>query len=422
MMRDQQARQTVLEVLCDTDSNCWLPLAGLSGQEWRRLMQWLDVSGLALYFLDRAKELRCETALPDAVRAGLEQRLTQNTARTHGMIAESVAIHQEFARSGLVYALLKGISLWPDSVPRLELRSQLDIDFLIAEADVAAACAVLERRGYYLHAVSGRSWEFKTRVVPNISLKNLYRDAPSRAVELHVEKDSAGKPRLLTSAVSCAMDGVAIPVLRPADQFVGQGRHVCKHIYGGFFRAAHLLEFRRHALMRREDEAFWREVQARAMETPGAWWALGVTTLLVTRLMGDFVPEHFLRWTVHRLPASVRLWVEMYGERAVLQSFPGNKLHLLLPRELAGRETVVRQELRRALMPLRLPPPIVRGDAHESWRTRLLRYWMQACFIGLRLRFHAVEGMRYAWELPRWRRCVREQAAICAANKRMTIL
>src|SRR5665213_1756475 len=99
--------------------------------------------------------------LPPGVLTRLKQNLRDNVERTRGMIAESVALQQEFQKACLSYATLKGFSLCPSSVPKPELRHQFDLDFLIAEKNVFEARGILERRGYRLYAISGRSWEFK---------------------------------------------------------------------------------------------------------------------------------------------------------------------------------------------------------------------------------------------------------------------
>ena len=91
------------------------------------------------------------------------------------MIAESIAIQQEFQEARLSYAKLKGLSLWPSSVPRPELRSQFDLDFLVAEESAPEARKILEQRGYRLYVISGRSWEFKLNEKPGVSLKDLYK-------------------------------------------------------------------------------------------------------------------------------------------------------------------------------------------------------------------------------------------------------
>jgi Uncharacterised nucleotidyltransferase len=404
--RQLQLREAVLLSFCDPLPEQCARLRQMSANEWQKLLPWLDTSGLALYFLDRMAGLQMCYLLPPAVLARLQQNLIDNTERMRGMIDESIAIHREFQSAHLWYATLKGFSLWPHSVPRPQLRSQLDLDFLVAEKSAAEARQVLERRGYHLRAVSGRSWEFKTDEIPGTSLKDLYKNVPYRCVELHVETNLPGHPSLLGRTVKLDFHGICASALSPADLLLGQGLHLFKHVCSDFSRTAHLLEFRRHVLARREDDAFWREVQSIAEENPRAPLALGVVTQLITQVMGDFAPESLTDWTVKRLPDSARLWIELYGSRSVYASFPGSKLYLLLQEELASVGIAAKRPRRRVLLPLRLPPPITRASENDTLPMRFRRHRVQLRFICSRLRFHIVEGIRYAWESLRWRQRV----------------
>ncbi len=408
--RQLQAREAVLLLFCDPLPEQYARLWHLSDHEWQQLLYWLDTSGLALYFLDRVLELQLSDLLPRAVMARLQQNLIDNTERLRGMVDESIEIQREFQGANLSYAILKGFSFWPHSVPKLQLRSQLDLDFLVAEKSISQARQMLERRGYRLHAISGRSWEFKTDHIPEGSLKDLYKNVPYRCVELHVETNINGDSPLLARAVKRRFHGICMPALSPADLLLGQALHLFKHVCSDFSRAAHLLEFRRHVLAHRENDAFWQELQCLAEENPRATLALGVVTLLITQVMGDFAPASLTRWTVDRLSGSARLWVELYGSRSVLASFPGSKLYLLLQRELASVGVPAKRTLRRALLPLRLPPPISPASANDTLPVRLRRYRIQFRFICFRLRFHVVEGGRYMWELFRWRQQMKLRA------------
>ncbi len=391
-------------IFCEPFPHQCSRLQNLSGREWRSLLHWLDISGLALYFLDRIVELKLTDWLPPSVLARLQENLADNTERTRGMIAESIAIQQEFQEARLSYANLKGLSLWPSSVPRPELRSQFDLDFLVAEESAPEARRILERRGYRLYVVSGRSWEFKLNEKPGVSLKDLYKALPSHAVELHIESNVPGRSSPLERVERRDLHGCTMPVLSPVDLFLGQGLHAYKHVCSEFSRVAHLLEFRRHVLVRRDDHAFWSELRSTAGGNPRACLGLGVVTLLITHVMGDFAPEALTDWTVECLPRSARLWVERYGRRAVFGSIPGSKLYLLLQRELEAAGVPAKRSLRQILLPVRLPPPVIRAFPNETLAVRLGRYRMQLHFILLRLRFHVVEGLRYAWESHRWRR------------------
>jgi hypothetical protein len=376
----------------------------LSGKEWGKLLRWLDLSGVALYFLNRLVELDLCDLLPPAVFTRLHLNLIDNSERTRGMISESMEIQEEFQRSGLSYAILKGLSLWPGSVPEPELRLQFDLDFLIGRRSAREARKLLERRGYRLYAVSGRSWEFKLNERPGVSLKSLYKHMRSYAVELHVDSEVPDRLSPLDRLEWRELFGMSMPVLSPVDLFLGQGLHAYKHICGEFSRTSHLLEFRRHVLSRRNDKEFWTELEWAARENPQASIGLGVITLLITSVMGDFAPESLTRWTVDRLPQTVRLWVEMYGHRAVLGSFPGSKLYRLLQRELEFAGISGQRTVRKSLLPSRFPPMVIRAFPNEPLSVRLRRYSMQLQLILGRMRFHIVEGLRFTLESRRWRR------------------
>lgn len=399
-------REAALLIFCKPFPRQCLRLQNLSRREWRSLLHWLDISGLALYFLDRIVELKSAEWLPPGVLARLQENLADNTERTRGMISESIAIQLEFQTAGFSYANLKGLSLCPNSVPRPELRLQFDLDFLVAAECIQEARRVLERRGYRLHIMSGRSWEFRVNERPWLTLKDIYKDFRSYTVDLHGEPCVPGIPSPLERLEWRELHGFRMPSLSPVDLLLGQGLHAFKHIYGGYSRAAHLLEFRNHVLNLRDDTAFWRELQVKAKHHPRASLELGVVTLLITRVMGDFAPKVFTMWTVDRLSRPVRLWVEMFGHRIALGGYPGDKLHLLLQKELevAGIAQKQKRSLRQILLPLRLPSPVIQALPNESLFVQGRRHFMYLRLILERLSYHVVEGFRFALGWHRLRR------------------
>jgi Uncharacterised nucleotidyltransferase len=404
--RTQQLREAILLLFCDPVPRVCGRLRELGDGEWRSLLTWLDTSGLALYFLDRLTLLeRCEI-LPSAVFERLQQNLLDSSERTDNMIAESTAIHRSFQGAGLSYAALKGFSLWPVSVPRPELRSQLDLDFLIAAGSAQEARRILEARGYRLKAISGRSWEFKSGIPGAASLKNLYKPTLHRTVELHLEVKDQEPDSLLARAGKLCFHGVCMPVLHPVDLFMGQGLHLYKHVCGEFWRTAHMIEFRRHVVARYVDKAFWQELRWLAEGNLRATVGLGVIVLLISRTMGDFAPEELTSWTADALPIRIRLWVERYGRQSVLASHPGSKLYLVLQQELERAGLMAKRSLSHALLPSRLPPAIAHASANESLSARFVRHRRQSNFIMFRLRFHLVEGLRYVRESNRWKQYV----------------
>jgi hypothetical protein len=178
--------------------------------------------------------------------------------------------------------------------------------------------------------------------------------------------------------------------------------HAYKDICSEFLRVAHLLEFRRHVIARRNDKAFWDELRSASHEDQRIILGLGVATQVITHVMGAFAPEELTSWTVRSLPPSVLSWIDVYGRRAVFKKFPGDKLYLLLQQELESAGVPAKRFLGHALLPLRLPPSVVKPAAHESLSLRVRRYRLQLHQILSRLRFHIVEGLRYAWEARRW--------------------
>ena len=404
-LRDEQrTREAVLLAFCDPIPDECSRLLDLSARDWSKLLRWLDLSGLALYFLDRLVELDLSDLLPPAVFTRLHLNLIDNSERTKGMINQSFAIQRDFLAAGLSYANLKGLSLWPDSVPRPELRSQFDLDFLVAEHSAPGARRILEDRGYRLYAISGRSWEFKLNERPGLSLKHLYKNLPSFSVELHIDSPGHGTSSQLDRLEWRELYGMKVPVLSPVDLLLGQGLHAYKHVCGEFMRAAHLQEFRRHVLARKNDGAFWNELERAAGDNPRARMGLGVVTLLITRVMGEFAPAELTRWSVNSLSRPVQLWVETYGHRIVFGSYPGSKLYLLLQRELEGVGARAKRSIRRTLLPSHLPPLVIRAFPNETWSVRIRRYSMQFAFVLSRFRFHLVEGIRFGVEVRRWRR------------------
>ncbi|MGA8633087.1 MAG: nucleotidyltransferase family protein [Terracidiphilus sp.] len=407
-------RQAILHIICDSHPLSCTWLRSLTPGQWRRLLSWLDLSGLALYFFDRIAKSRCAGDLPDEVFSSLERRLNENAQRTRSMIAESIAIQRECQRAGLCYAVVKGLSLWPNSVPNPELRLQFDLDYLLADEDMREAQDILIRLGYRPRASSESCWKFVRNERPCLTLKDVYKDTGSWAVELHDVPGGFAQTSQFMNMQWREIFGLSMPTLSPVDVFLRQGLHAYKDVCSQFIRVALLVEFYRHVLFYRDNTAFWTALHREANEKSREVLALGVVTLLTTQVIREFAPEALTHWTVDRLPRPARLWVTMYGKRAVLGSFPGSKLYRLLTREL---ET---GKIHTGLFSLRpsaascAAPPMKLNRPKETLRVRLIRfvrlipYRMQLDLIPSRLRFYGVEGLRLAWEENRWRRLLRQ--------------
>jgi hypothetical protein len=202
-----------------------------------------------------------------------------------------------------------------------------------------------------------------------------------------------------------------MPVLAPADLFLGQGMHVFKDVCSSFLRASHLLEFYRNVCAHSDDPAFWSAVRELAEEDPRAIFGLGVVLQLVESVMQGEVPSKLAIWTMLRLPAAAQRWIALYGPNCVFGTPPGTKLYLLLQREMEGEGMTFARSARTALLPMRLPQVVIPASADDTMGFRIQRHALQFQYILKRLRFHVVEGLRYAWASYRWRRYRNELSA-----------
>jgi len=402
--RELWMRQAILQSFCGTQAAQSLQLSHISDRQWRDLLRSMDIGGLALYFFDRMNELQLGHILPSEIQARLQENLKDNTQRNRSLIQESASIQTDFQQAHLSYAVLEEFSLSSLSVPKPELRHQFDLDFLIAEECAPEARRILEGRGFTLYGISGRSLEFKRNVTPGIALKDLYKESSSFFVELHLEYSALGNPRLRHRIVHQYFYDMQMPVLSPADRFWGQGLHAFKHICSEFSRASHLLEFYRHVIGRQEDHAFWESLKLVVDEKPRVSLGLGVTTLLITGVMGEFALEALTKWTVDTLPHWARLWVDLYAQRIAFANFPGTKLYLLPRRELDSTDAPLKRSLTRALVPFRIPAPVISRSSTDTLSVTVKRHRMQIQHLFFRARFHVLEGLRFPWESYRWRR------------------
>jgi hypothetical protein len=386
-------------------------LVALRHSEWRQTYHWLDASGMALYFLHQVEALRIEAALPSATLARLRRNLADNRERTTAMLDEFAALNRAFQQAGVEYCNLKGFTLLPESCPDPALRCQLDLDFLVAGRDLKRCRELLATSGYELTAMTNSVWEFKAGASDLPSVENAYKPKAQRSIELHIAPSAAAAGFHFTEGhlnrrIARSWNGATFPALSDGDRFVCQAMHIFRHLCSAHTRVAWLLEYRRHVSMRRFDSSLWEDVRDRSQDTRHAFIAVGLATLLSTRLFGGGSPTELDEWTVDRLPASVRLWANRYGREALLADFPGTKLYLLLRDELSRGDSSWRSEKRNSLLPIHRAPRIIHAGIDDSFSKRIRRIAFQLRFTLFRLRFHVIEGLRYMVESPRWKRRV----------------
>ena len=136
-------------------------LGEFTTRDWSRAKFWLDVSGLALYFLDRLVALDLQECIPESTLRQLHQDLVDNRERTAAHIQEARKVNTMLRGLNIEFAFLKGLTLPKESVRESALRNQADLDILIRDQDAPVVKTTLQELGYELDVVVGSTWEFK---------------------------------------------------------------------------------------------------------------------------------------------------------------------------------------------------------------------------------------------------------------------
>ncbi len=371
-----------------------------SEADWTTVLWWLDISGMALYCLDEVRRQHVDQYIPSSIIAELESRMERNGERTLGLLRDALFLGRCFEAAGVPYALLKGISLVPDSVPDAGLRWQTDLDLMVARKGLRRARQTVSRLGYSLHGDTGNTLEFRQGRTGKPDMAKIYSVHGQRALELHVHEDHS---ELLARRRIRGFGGERLATLSPPDILVQQALHLLKHLCGEHTRLSWVLEFRRHVVARREDSAFWSAAEEIAADTPNGDVAMGVAMWLAEANFGLGAVDIPEQWKVERIPERVLLWLNLYAGELLLGDSVGSKLYALLRKEIPSRAGE-HKSIRKILVPSRLPFPITKPSPQEPAGERVARYLIEIRHFVTRLRFHVVEGVRFAVEATRWRR------------------
>ena len=406
---DRNVVEAVVAAFCEPVERVRARLLSLSARQWERSYYWLDASGMALYFLDRLKSDGMADTVPVSVIARLEQNFADNFERSASTFREFAELNLALQGAGVDYCNLKGFTLAPDSCPDMALRCQLDIDLLVDGGQLELCRELLESRGYALRGSTNTVWEFKTERDDLPKIADLYKPKQQRCAEIHFacSDDDAHTPARdvrLDRLASFHRDGVEFPALNRVDQFLGQATHLLGHLCGPSTRLAWLLEFKRHIDVRRGDREFWSEVVEQTAASRMSGIAVGLVALLAEGILGAELPVILEAGPVAHVPDGVRLWAERYGRQAFVGNFPGTKLNLLLREQIYAGQADWRGKKRTALLPLHRAPRLLHVQRSAGLWKRLRGELYQLQFVLFRLRFHLVEGLRYAIEARRWKR------------------
>src|SRR5215831_11932225 len=133
--RATRLKEAVLASFYEPAPSIEARLREFTALDWRRAKYWLDVSGLALYFLDRLEKLKLQASVPETFLLELRTNLGENRERTASLFNEALTITELLRERNIECAVLKGVTIPRESVHDFSLRNQMDLDLLIRESD-----------------------------------------------------------------------------------------------------------------------------------------------------------------------------------------------------------------------------------------------------------------------------------------------
>jgi hypothetical protein len=346
-MRDAELKATVVSALRrDADFSGVRRLHDCRSQQHRRLLRWLDQSGLALYFLDRLQQNGAVDKLPPALREGLQQRLRSNRERTAAMFEEFRRLLSSLSDHGVPCCALKGLALIPDFCPDPHLRHQTDFDFLVPPEFFPDASRALRALGYSQQEVRETGEvTFATSLthVPSAA-DDIYARPRHREVDLHpsLQLDFYGVPihtpsDQLSRLRRKTIGNISFPTLHTDDAFSLQILHAFNHLLGSWIRLSWLFEISHFLDLHYSDSALWstviRRQGANEPDKSANRNAFGLILSLTQTLFRRPIPQDLDEWCVQPLPLPIQAWVRQLGQTFALAGLNGTKLTLFVHRE-----------------------------------------------------------------------------------------
>lgn len=403
-------------------------LARFSPRDWEQTVGWIDRAGLTLYLLERLKACGATEVLPPRVLARFERNLADNTCRVDHLLYETGCINEKLDQAGVQYVVIKGFSLWPEFCSNPYLRTQCDLDYLVARQSLRSARNALLELGYETRHrrfdVQQFAFERPLRRVPS-QFDSPYKVQTTPTVELHVGiwEDMTHRVPLeepafdLNSPKFKEWGGLRFPVLNDEDALLLQVLHAFQHMLSYWVKLSWLLEIGRFMEKRSRDSLFWKQFGKRLQSEPQLAEFSAIAFELSANVFSAPMPEVAQPWS-QCLHPSARLWLDNYARRWALgetpphksRVFPDSKLSLFISGEYIPDLRARRDTLWHGLMPCKIPgkqPAAIFTQVKNRPWTRMQALWVDSAFTMQRLSFHGSAGLRYLWELPRWRSLTR---------------
>lgn len=400
-----------------TPSDCVKGLKKVSPRQWENVLRWLDDAGLAFYLLKKLKSTSPD-AVPAWVMSRLERNFRANQRRVGDLSRRFGFLNQKFAEAGVRYAVLKGFSLVPQFCPDANLRHQSDFDYLVDDPSLLAAQRVLVEVGYHQKASP-----YKNQLIfvmagtgePSRNVEQYSAQAP-HAVELHRDLWESDLCTLAPMVRRFSVErtrvdqwgGFVFSALTVEEAFLLQVLHACQHLFTYWIRMSSLFEIGYFLNQRNSDTSLWNRIEQQVGDNLVLREFVVVITELVAKLFAAPLPELVRVWGPRIRPAP-RVWIESYARPWAFcelpayefRLFPRAKLARFLHQQYRDRSVEKRSVRNHWLMSSRLSR--MASATKERPSLILDAGWWKRQLLIRRSLFHALAGLRYVCEIPRWR-------------------
>ena len=207
------------------------------------------------------------------------------------------------------------------------------------------------------------------------------------------------------------------------DAFLIQVIHAFNHILAGWIRMSWLHEIGYFLNQRSTDGALWEHIERRVGGDP----LLREMVVVIAGLSGHFfrapLPSRFRIWS-NELRPSVSIWIQNYARTWAFARnrvdeftlFSAAPVVLFLHQQYLPDESARRHLMRSRLLPWeqvfrRARSITANSSANAGGRGSQLERLL------IRLVFHLTGGLRYLWEIPRWRRLNKRNATCLPLNQ-----
>jgi len=400
-----------------------------SAREWKYVLQWLDDAGLAFYFLQKLKDTHTAGIAPPLLLSRLERNFASNQLRIDDMARRFDAINRGFNDAGVRYAVIKGFSLVPQFCPYAALRHQADLDYLVDEPSLPAACHVLVEAGY--RPQKSRSSKESIFVTPGGEPSHSdeqYSPHAPHAVELHTDIWDSEMHRMppipnpfsVSQVRTQHWNGLMFPAQSDQDAFLLQVLHACHHVFTQWIRLSCLFEIAYFLHRRASDTQFWSGIEQRVGDNAILREFVVIVTEVAAQLFAAPVPELVRSWGAEIRPGP-RTWIEHYSRDWALSalpiyefgSLPCSKLALFLHQQYR-REVSIEESRLQSKWPSSRDSRIALSIKSEPSLLLSAAWWRRQHFLRRSI-FFTLAALRYAVEIPRWRRRTRASEQSSAA-------